>query len=61
MPVGGLLGGVLGQVLGVRTALLIAALGQCVAFLPVFLSPLRTMRTLPTEPEEQPAPAPASR
>lgn len=60
MPLGGLLGGVLGQVLGVRTALLIAALGQCVAFLPVFLSPLRWQRTLPTAPEPQPVPQPVA-
>ncbi|HEY8453889.1 MAG: MFS transporter [Micromonosporaceae bacterium] len=52
MPLGGLLGGVLGEWVGVRSALLIAALGTCLAFLPVFLSPLRSMRTLPTEPEE---------
>jgi MFS family permease len=51
MPVGGLLGGVLGEWLGVRDALLVVALAQCAAFLPVFLSPLRTMRTLPTQPD----------
>jgi MFS family permease len=63
MPLGGLLGGALGEWVGVRTALLVVALGGCVAFLPVFLSPLRGMRTLPTEPEPEatePAPAPAS-
>jgi len=47
IPLGGLLGGALGQWFGVRSALLIAAIGSCLAFLPVFLSPLRTMRTLP--------------
>jgi MFS family permease len=47
IPLGGLLGGVLGQLLGVRSALLVAAIGSCLAFLPVFFSPLRTMRTLP--------------
>ena len=52
MPLGGLLGGVLGEWLDVRSALLIGALGTCVAFLPVFLSPLRSMRTLPTQPDE---------
>jgi MFS family permease len=60
MPVGGLLGGVLGEVLGVRTALLVIAIGSCFAFLPVFLSPLRTTRTLPTQPDEpDPVPQPA--
>lgn len=47
MPLGGLLGGLLGEQVGVRNALLFVALGSCAAFLPVFLSPLRTMRTLP--------------
>jgi MFS family permease len=58
MPLGGLLGGVLGEWLGVGTALLVVALAQCAAFLPVFLSPLRTMRTLPTHPD-MPEPAQA--
>jgi MFS family permease len=64
MPLGGLLGGVLGELFGVRTALLIAAAAACLAFLPVFLSPLRTMQTLPTQPDEPeavPQPAPVSR
>jgi MFS family permease len=47
MPLGGLLGGVLGQTIGVRETLLVAAVGGCLPFLPVFLSPLRTMRELP--------------
>jgi len=50
MPLGGLLGGGLAEWLGTRTTLLVVALGGCFAFLPVFLSPLRGMRTLPTEP-----------
>ncbi|MGH3679249.1 MAG: hypothetical protein ACRDT2_03045 [Natronosporangium sp.] len=52
MPLGGLLGAFLGAWLGARTAVLIGVLGTCVAFLPVFLSPLRTMRALPTAPGE---------
>lgn len=52
MPAGALLGGVLGEVLGVRNALLIFASAIFLASLPVFLSPLRTMRTMPTEPDE---------
>jgi MFS family permease len=47
MPLGGLLGGVLGETIGVRETLLVAAIGGCLPFLPVFLSPLRTMRELP--------------
>jgi MFS family permease len=47
MPLGGLLGGILGQTIGVRETLLLAAIGGCFPFLPVFLSPLRRMRELP--------------
>jgi MFS family permease len=57
MPLGGLLGGVLGRYLGVRPALWVAAVGGMLAFLPVFFSPLRTMRELPTGHEEAPATA----
>jgi MFS family permease len=54
MPLGGLAGGVLGQLFGARTALWVAAAGGLLAFLPVVLSPLPTMRELPTggEPEQ---------
>jgi predicted MFS family arabinose efflux permease len=60
--VGSLLGGVLGQALGARATLWIAAAGICSAFLPVFFSPLRNLRTLPDpdpdpEPEREPVAA----
>jgi MFS family permease len=48
IPIGAFLGGVLGSVLGVRETLLVAAIGGCLPFLPVFFSPLRHMRELPT-------------
>jgi MFS family permease len=48
MPLGGLLGGVLGAAIGVRPTLLVVAIGSCLTFLPVYLSPLRRMRELPT-------------
>jgi MFS family permease len=51
MPLGGLIGGILGQHVGVRETVWIGAAGACVAFLPVFLSPLRTMRELPQHEE----------
>ncbi|MCW2641805.1 MAG: major facilitator transporter [Dactylosporangium sp.] len=57
VPIGGLIGGVLGKYLGVREALWVAAIGGMFTFLPVFLSPLRTMRELPTGHDEEPAPA----
>jgi MFS family permease len=48
MPVGGVIGGVLGSTIGVRETLLVAAAGGSLAFLPVFFSPLRRMRELPS-------------
>jgi MFS family permease len=54
MPLGAFIGGVLGATLGVRTTLLIAAIGGALAFIPVYFSPLRTMRELPSyeQPEQ---------
>jgi hypothetical protein len=43
---------VLGQLYGARTALLALAIVSMFTFLPVFLSPLRGMRTLPQQPED---------
>ena len=48
LPLGGVIGGVLGTLIGVRATLLVAAIGGGLAFLPVFLSPLRRMRELPS-------------
>lgn len=54
MPLGGLLAGVLASLIGVRATMWVGAVGMALAFLPAFLSPLRTMRELPTsyDPEE---------
>jgi MFS family permease len=52
MPLGGVLGAVLGDLIGARSTLLVGAIGTCFAFLPVFLSPLRNMRQLPSQPDE---------
>ena len=56
LPLGGLFGGVLGSMIGVRPTLLVGVLGTCLAFLPIYLSPLRTMRELPTLPDDDTAP-----
>jgi predicted MFS family arabinose efflux permease len=57
MPLGGLLGGVLGSTIGVRATLLVAAIGQSLAFLWIFFSPLRSLRTVTaTSDQAQPAP-----
>jgi Na+/melibiose symporter-like transporter len=57
MPLGGLVGGALGAWHGALPTLWIAALGSILAFLPVFLSPLRTMRDLPAEYDAHKEPA----
>jgi MFS family permease len=58
LPLGNLIGGILGQFVGIRSTLWIGAIGQSLAFLAVFLSPLRTMRELPRgHDEESPEPA----
>jgi MFS family permease len=54
MPLGGVLGGVLGTAVGVRETLLISGIGGSLAFLPVFASPLRRMRELPSYGEVAP-------
>ncbi|WP_033333178.1 MULTISPECIES: MFS transporter [Streptomyces] len=54
MPIGAMLGGVLGQTIGVRPAMWVGVTGELLAVLPVLLSPIRTMRELPTRPEEEP-------
>jgi hypothetical protein len=48
IPLGTFVGGVLGATIGVRETLVVAALGGCLAWLPVYFSPLRTMRELPS-------------
>ncbi|MGH3273289.1 MAG: MFS transporter [Streptosporangiaceae bacterium] len=48
LPLGGVIGGALGTLIGVRPTLFVAAVGGTIAFLPVFLSPLRRMRELPS-------------
>lgn len=61
MPLGGFLGGVLGATIGVRQTLLVAAIGGSLAFLPVFLSPLRNARELPSYEESVLAVVPEQR
>jgi hypothetical protein len=47
LPLGALLGGALSSWIGLRPTLLVAAVLGVLAVLPVYLSPLRTMRELP--------------
>jgi MFS family permease len=60
MPLGALAGGVLGQVVGSRGALWVAGAIGSLAFLPLLLSPMRTLRALPAAPVEEP-PIPSKR
>jgi Transmembrane secretion effector len=55
MPLGGLLGGVLGATAGVRATLLVAAIGQSLAFLWIFFSPLRSLREVTARHDQDPA------
>lgn len=53
MPLGGLLGGALGDTIGIRATLLVTGLGASTAFLWAYLSPLRTARQLPNNPDQE--------
>jgi MFS family permease len=58
MPLGAVLGGALGSVIGVRETLLVAAIGGALAVLPVYFSPLRHMRELPSYVSDDEKPSP---
>ena len=47
IPIGLLAGGVLGTVIGLHATIWVGAIGSLVAFLPVALSPVRLLRTIP--------------
>ncbi len=53
MPLGTLLGGAIATAVDLRTAIWVGAVGQSLAFLPVLLSPVRTLREMP-EPVDDP-------
>ena len=56
IPLGSLVGGLLASQLGLRPTIWIGAVGACVCFLPIALSPVRRIGTMPTEPELDAAP-----
>ena len=58
IPLGSLTGGALASWIGLRPTLWVGAIGACVCFLPVALSPVRHIREMPTEHEPDPG-APA--
>jgi predicted MFS family arabinose efflux permease len=53
IPLGSFVGGLLASGIGLRTTLLVGAIGQSFGFVPLWLSPLRSLRLMP-EPEELP-------
>ena len=56
MPLGSLTGGALGTWLGLRTALWIGAIGALFTFLPILLSPVRSIAKMPEPAEEETPP-----
>ena len=55
IPLGSFAGGALASRIGLRPTIWVGALGACLPFLPVLLSPVRTLRTVPeAEPEAEP-------
>ena len=56
IPLGSLVGGLLASQLGLRPTIWIGAVGACACFLPIALSPVRRIGTMPTEPELDAAP-----
>jgi MFS family permease len=56
IPVGSTIGGLLGGVIGLHETIWIGAIGGIFVFLPVLLSPVRSLRTIPeADPEVSPA------
>ncbi len=51
IPVGALLGGIIGNAIGFHAALWVSAVGAFLAFLPVFFSPVRSLREIPAQAE----------
>ena len=59
MPIGGVVGGLLGTFVGVRETVLLGGIGGSLVFLPVLLSPVRGIRTMP-KPLDEPAGSPTT-
>lgn len=51
IPIGALIGGILGTVVGLQAALWVSAIGASLSFLPVLLSPVRSLREIPSRAE----------
>jgi MFS family permease len=57
IPVGSIVGGIVATVAGLRNALLIGALGAFLAIIPLVITPVRTLREMPTPAEDPSGPA----
>ncbi|OGO56837.1 MAG: hypothetical protein A2V85_13685 [Chloroflexi bacterium RBG_16_72_14] len=60
MPVGAILGGALGGIIGLQETIVVGALGGLVAFIPVTLSSVRSIVTMPAPIEDTPSPGAAA-
>jgi len=52
IPVGSILGGVLGGAIGLHNTIWVGAIGSLITFIPVALSPIWQMRTMPDTADE---------
>jgi hypothetical protein len=59
IPIGGIIGGAIATVSGVSTAIWVGALGSFLAVIPLVITPVRTLREMPTPTDEAPATAAA--
>jgi MFS family permease len=57
IPLGSIVGGAIATVIGLQTAILVGALGSFLALLPLVLTPVRTLRDMPTPTEDPVDPA----
>jgi hypothetical protein len=57
IPVGSILGGVVATIFGLRTAIWVGAAGMVLALVPLLLSPVRSLRDMPTPAEDPVDPA----
>ena len=60
MPVGAILGGALGSIIGLYPTIVIGAVGGLIAFIPVTLSSVRHITTMPESVEDVPRAGPAA-
>jgi MFS family permease len=54
IPLGSFVGGVIASQIGLKSTLIVGGIGSCLPFLPVLLSPVRSVREMPEPIEETP-------